>query len=312
MRDAFFRALFEEARRDPRIVLVNPDTAGFYCEAFRREIPDQYLNVGIAEQNAVGVCAGLALTGRRPFLFNILAFNSFRCFEQVRLDVCVMKLGVVLVGVGAGFDYGLFGPSHHTMEDLALMRSLPGMAVWSPADEGVAAALVPSCVEAGGPAYLRLDRTGTPLVYPSGATPQLSDGLAVLLPGRDLLLAATGRMVRRAMEVASALRAASVDAGVVIFSVSNRFPKAALWSWLVCRTPTSRPSRSTLHPAGWEPPCWRPSPIADCPGTCGGSDFPTASVVSAAIATTCTARVGWTRAQTLASRLLGDSINRTG
>lgn len=226
MRDAFFRALFEEARRDPRIVLVNPDTAGFYCEAFRREIPDQYLNVGIAEQNAVGVCAGLALTGRRPFLFNILAFNSFRCFEQVRLDVCVMKLGVVLVGVGAGFDYGLFGPSHHTMEDLALMRSLPGMAVWSPADEGVAAALVPSCVEAGGPAYLRLDRTGTPLVYPSGATPQLSDGLAVLLPGRDLLLAATGRMVRRAMEVASALRAASVDAGVVDIFRLKPFPES--------------------------------------------------------------------------------------
>ena len=108
MRAAFLQALFEEARRDARIVLVNPDTVGFYCESYRREFPDQYLNAGIAEQNAVGVSAGLALTGRRPFVFNILAFNSFRCFEQVRLDVCAMDLSVVLVGIGAGIDYGNF------------------------------------------------------------------------------------------------------------------------------------------------------------------------------------------------------------
>jgi transketolase C-terminal domain/subunit len=101
MRAAFLQALLEEARRDARIILVDPDSIGFHCEAHRRELPDQYLNMGIAEQNAVGVSAGLALTGQRPFLFNILAFNSFRCFEQVRLDVCAMHLSVVLVGIAA-------------------------------------------------------------------------------------------------------------------------------------------------------------------------------------------------------------------
>jgi transketolase len=225
VRAAFFQALLEEARSDARIVLVNPDTAGFYCETFRRELPDQYLNAGIAEQNAVGVSAGLALVGRRPFVFNILSFNSFRCFEQVRLDVCAMNLSVVLVGVGAGVDYGIFGPSHHAMEDVALMRSLPGMTVWSPADEIVAAALVRRCVQAGGPAYLRLDRAGTPLVYRSDAPPELSEGLAVLRPGRDLLLAATGPMVRRAIEVADALSASSVDAGVVDVFRLKPFPE---------------------------------------------------------------------------------------
>lgn len=224
MRAAFLDALLQEARSDARIVLVNPDTIGYHGEAFRRELPHQYLNVGIAEQNSIGVSAGLALVGRRPFVFNILSFNSFRCFEQVRLDVCTNGLSVVLVGVGAGTDYGLFGPSHHAMEDLALMRSLPGMTVWSPPDDTVAAALVRRCVEAGGPAYLRLNRVGTPLVYPGDAPPDLSEGLAVLRRGRDLLLAATGPLVRRALEVADALSDLSVDAGVADVFRIKPFP----------------------------------------------------------------------------------------
>lgn len=225
MRDAFFQAILQEARNDARIILVNPDTAGFYCDAYRRELPDQYLNAGVAEQNAVGVSAGLALVGRRPFIFNILAFNSFRCYEQVRLDICAMNLSVVFAGVGAGLDYSVFGPSHHAMEDVALMRSLPGMAVWSPADETVVAPLVRHCVEAGGPAYLRLSRVGHPVVYGTEAVPDLSEGLAVLREGRDLLLAATGALVRRALEVADALSGASVDIAVVDVFRLKPFPE---------------------------------------------------------------------------------------
>jgi transketolase len=225
MRAALLQALLAEAHRDKRVFLINPDTVGFHCESFRRELPDQYLNAGIAEQNAVGVAAGLALGGRRPFIVNILAFNSFRCFEQVRLDVCAMNLNVVLVGVGAGIDYGVFGPSHHVMEDLALMRSLSGMTVWSPADEIVAAALVRRCVATGGPTYLRLHRGGRLHAYRSDAPPDLNEGLAVLRPGRDLLLAATGPMIRRALEVADALSVFSIDAGVVDIFRIKPFPE---------------------------------------------------------------------------------------
>jgi transketolase len=136
-----------------------------------------------------------------------------------------MNLGVVLVGVGAGIDYGAFGPSHHAMEDVALMRSLPGMTVWSPADETVAASLVRHSIQAGGPMYLRFHRTDKRLVYGGGARPSLSEGLEVLRPGRDLLLAATGPMVRRAIEVADALWAHSVDAGVVDVFRLKPFPE---------------------------------------------------------------------------------------
>ncbi len=225
MREVFLDQLFEAARRDARIVLVNPDSMGFYCEAFRRELPGQYLNVGIAEQNAIGVAAGLALTGRRPFVFNILAFNSFRCFEQVRLDVCAMNLSVVLAGIGAGVDYGVFGPSHHTMEDVALMRTLPGMTVWSPSDDITAGRLARRSIQDGGPAYIRLNREGRPLIYSNGSTSDLNEGLAVLRQGRDLLLAATGPMVRRAMEVAATLAPSGIDAGVIDVFRLKPFPE---------------------------------------------------------------------------------------
>ncbi len=224
MRQEFLQALLGEARRDPRIFLVNPDTVGYYCDAYQRELPNQYLNAGIAEQNAVGVAAGMAVSGRRPFIFNILAFNSFRCYEQVRLDVCAMHLSVVLAGIGAGIEYGAFGPSHHAMEDLALMRALPGMTIWSPADAAVAAALVRHCIQAGGPAYLRLHRAEEFQAYPPGALPDLSEGLALLRPGRDLLLAATGPMVPRALEVVTALAACSIDAAVVDVFRLKPFP----------------------------------------------------------------------------------------
>jgi len=224
VRDAFFQALLEHARRDSRIVLVNPDTAGFYCDAFQRELPEQYVNTGIAEQNSVGLAAGLALAGRRPFIFNILAFNCYRCFEQVRLDVCAMNLGVVLAGVGAGLDYGLFGPSHHATEDVALMRTLPGMAVWSPAGANMVAPLVAHCLAAGGPAYLRLSRASEPAVYSPETVPTPDDGIAPLRPGRDLLLAATGSMVARALEVAAAL-SGSLDVGVVDVFRLKPFPE---------------------------------------------------------------------------------------
>jgi transketolase len=146
----------------------------------------------------------------------------------VRLDICAMKLDVVLVGIGAGIDYGAFGPSHHTMEDIALMRSLPGMTVWSPADEKVGAALVSQCLLDGGPAYLRLHRAdGLPPVY-NGDMPNVADGVGRLRSGSDVTIAATGSMVRRALEVADALAARGIEAGVIDVFRLKPFPDASL------------------------------------------------------------------------------------
>ncbi len=242
MRNVFFDRLNEVAKRDTRILLINPDTAGFHCERFIRELPTQYLNVGVAEQNSIGIAAGLALEGKLPFVFNILTFATLRCYEQVRLDLCSMDLPVTIVGVGAGFDYSVLGPSHQATEDIAVMRVLPGMTVLSCSDDTLAEAAVDFCVRQSGPKYLRLDRTGTPLVYQEGAQPDFERGFSLLRSGTTLCIVATGRMVVRALELADTLANHSIQAGVI-----DVFKIKPLQEELFCREVSPYPRIATLE-----------------------------------------------------------------
>jgi transketolase len=215
MRDAFSEALYELAKKDPQVVLVTSDTGAICHDKIRYELSNQYINVGIAEQNMIGIGAGLAMAGKKPFVYAIASFASGRCYEQTRVDLCCIGLPVTVVGVGAGFDYNTLGPTHHASEDIAIMRALPGMTVLSPSDSWMAQQMVPYCVERPGPKYIRLDRTGVPLVYEGAGKPDLHQGFAVLREGRDLCIVATGRMVPRACEVAEELARHSVEAAVV-------------------------------------------------------------------------------------------------
>ena len=227
MRATFFDTLYEAAKADPRIILVNPDTGGYHCIAHTKNLPEQYVNIGIAEQNSIGFAAGLALEGKLPFVYNILAFATFRCYEQIRLDVCSMNLPVTVVGVGLGFDYSALGPSHQATEDVAVMRALPGLTILSPADDHMAAKMVDYCIQAPGPKYLRLDRQGTPLVYES-SLPEMETGWHRLLTGREVVIVATGRMVPYAIKVAEKLRESSVEAGVIDLFKLKPFPEESL------------------------------------------------------------------------------------
>jgi len=215
MRDAFSEELYEWAKKERDIVLVTADTGAICHDKIRQELSNQYFNVGIAEQNMVGVGAGLAMTGKKPFLYAIASFATLRCYEQIRVDLCCMGLPVTVVGVGAGFDYNTLGPTHHSTEDLAVMRALPGMTILNPSDSLMAREMVGYCVKKPGPKYIRLDRTGLPLVYDETTKPDINRGLTVLREGRDLCIVATGRMVKRALELADALEENSIEAGVV-------------------------------------------------------------------------------------------------
>jgi len=223
LRSVFFDKLCQAGRKDSRIILVNPDTAGFHCTDFVVNLPQQYVNVGIAEQNSIGLAAGLAQEGKIPFVFNILTFTAFRCYEQVRLDVCSMDLPVSLVGVGLGYDYSTLGPSHQATEDVAVMRLLPGITILSPSDDRLAGMMVDYCIEKPGPKYLRLDRIGAPLVY-EHESPDLERGFHQLRVGRHLCIIATGRMIIQALEVARLLRQYSIEAGVIDLFRIKPFP----------------------------------------------------------------------------------------
>jgi len=214
MRDVFFSALYEVAKKDKKIILISSDTGAICLDDFKKHMPNQIVNVGIAEQNMIGLAAGLAMMGKVVYCYAIIPFITMRCFEQIRVDICCMNLNVNLVGIGAGFDYSTLGPTHHGIEDIALMRVLPGLSVLSPSDSVMAGKMAKFSARIPGPKYIRLDRTGTPFIH-NRKDLKISDGLKEIYRGRDLLIISTGRMVRDAVEVAKGLSGQGISAGVI-------------------------------------------------------------------------------------------------
>src|SRR2546423_4909150 len=155
MRNAFSAALVRAAQRDPRVLLLTGDHGYALFDESRRVCPGQYLNAGVAEQNMVGVAAGLAKGGFRPIVYGLAAFVPVRVLEQVKLDVCYEGLPVVFVGDGAGVVYSSLGASHQSTEDVAALRGLPGLAILSPADAHEMTACMDVALHAGAPVYLR-------------------------------------------------------------------------------------------------------------------------------------------------------------
>src|SRR5215831_3565407 len=135
MRNAFASALIQAARTDPRVLLLTGDHGYALFDEFRRVCPGQYLNAGVAEQNMVGVAAGLAKGGFRPIVYGLSAFVPVRVLEQIKLDVCYEELPVVFIGDGAGVVYSALGSSHQSTEDVAALYALPGLHILSPADD---------------------------------------------------------------------------------------------------------------------------------------------------------------------------------
>ena len=158
MRKTFINTLIELAREDKDIVLITPDMGFSVLEPFFKEFPERSINCGIAEQNAVSLASGLALAGKKPYVYTIIPFLVERAFEQVRLDVAYMNTNVKLVGIGAGFTYGAAGATHHAIEDISLMRSLPNMTVCCPGDNNEAEQIVRQSIKKVGPMYIRIGR----------------------------------------------------------------------------------------------------------------------------------------------------------
>lgn len=164
MRTTFINTLLAEAEKNEKIFLITGDLGYSVLEPFAEKFPDRFLNIGIAEQNMAGVAAGLAKEGYNVFIYSIGNFPTLRCLEQIRYDICYHQLSVKVVAVGAGYAYGPLGVSHHTTEDISVMRALPGLLVTSPGcPNEVAAATIKLCREAG-PGYIRLNKAGEPKI----------------------------------------------------------------------------------------------------------------------------------------------------
>lgn len=165
MRTAFIKQLVEEAKKDERIFLIVGDLGYNVVNDFEQRFPERFLNSGIAEQNMIGVAAGLAKEGYIVYCYSIGNFPTLRCIEQIRNDVAYHNLNVRIVSVGAGFAYGSLGASHHATEDIAMMRTIPNMTVASPCDPKEAQEIVRLSIKHQGPMYLRLGKAGEKIVH---------------------------------------------------------------------------------------------------------------------------------------------------
>ena len=194
MRTTFVKTLIELARKDDNIFLLTPDMGYSVLEPFRDEFPDRFLNTGIAEQNTIGVAAGLALTGKIVYVYSIIPFVTMRCYEQVRLDLAYNNTNVKLIGIGAGLTYGSLGPSHHAVEDIAIMRSIPNMTVLCPGDPIEVAELVKASHATFGPIYIRLGKNGEPRIHPEGTKIEIGKAITIV-DGNDFALITTSNML---------------------------------------------------------------------------------------------------------------------
>lgn len=215
MRTAFAETLLELMAADPTIWLVTGDLGFSVLEPIMRRFPERFVNVGVAEQNMIGVAAGLASCGHAVFTYSIANFPTIRCLEQVRNDVCYNTLNVKIVSVGGGFAYGPQGYTHHGLEDLAVMRTLPGMTVVAPGDPGEARLATRAVAALRGPCYLRLGKAREPVVHPAPPVFQLGRAIEVRR-GRSLTLICTGGILAYVVAVADRLHSeAGIDALVL-------------------------------------------------------------------------------------------------
>ncbi len=226
-RDAYGDALIELAERDPRVLVLDADLSrSTRTEWFMKRFPDRFFNIGIAEQNMIGVAAGLAAAGFVPFATTYAIFIS-RCFDQIRQSVCYAEANVKIVATHAGLAASHDGGSHQGLEDVALMRALPGMTVLSPTDYNEARQAVFAAAAHPGPVYLRLQKEPVPVVtepdapFPIGPARLLADG-------RDVALVATGSLASRALAARAILAERGIGAAVVAASTLKPLDAAAI------------------------------------------------------------------------------------
>jgi len=224
MRDALIMRIWDEMRTNKRVVFVSADFGSPVLDKIRSDFPEQFVNVGIAEQNLVNVSVGLALEGYTVFLYAIAPFIPMRCYEQIRVNIALLSelrpMNINLIAVGAGVSYAISGPTHQCYEDISLMRALPNFEVLSPADHNTADLFFDYCMSRKTNKYLRFDVKPLPSLYDSELN--IDHGYHIHNSGVDLCLIATGYMVHTALDVSAMLEEIGLRATVIdLFNITH-------------------------------------------------------------------------------------------
>jgi transketolase len=227
MRQAFLETLQELAEQDSRIVFLTGDLGYTVVESFQQRFPNRFFNCGVAEQNMVGLATGLAEAGFLPFLYSIVTFAALRPYEFIRNGPVAQGLPVRIVAIGAGYDYGTAGFSHHGLEDAGVMRLQPGLTVIAPADDAQARAALRATWNDPGPVYFRLCKQAVPPLTELAGRFEVGRSFA-LRPGCDVVLVALGEMAAETLEASNLLAERGIAAGVVSVATLSPAPLSDL------------------------------------------------------------------------------------
>lgn len=214
MRNAYLEALYDLAKNNRQIMSLNADIGTIVFDKFKADFPDQFINFGVAEPNMISAAAGMASCGKIPFTYTIIPFITMRTYEQIRNDVCLQKMNVKIVGVGAGLVYSTLGPTHHAIEDIAIMKVLPNMTIISPADPLEAKKATFAAAQIEGPVYLRLGTSKEPAVYQHDYDFTIGRGVQ-LKDGKDATIIATGSIVHDALQAVEELEKEKISVRLV-------------------------------------------------------------------------------------------------
>ncbi|MDD3262623.1 MAG: transketolase C-terminal domain-containing protein [Candidatus Absconditabacteria bacterium] len=215
MRNAVIDYIYEKAKDDKNIMLLVGDLGYSVIEQFQTDLPEQFINIGIAEQNMIGIAAGMALTGKKVFCFSIVPFLTMRAYEQIRIDVCSQNLDVNLIGVGGGFAYGSLGNTHYGIEDINVMKGLPNMKILAPADKIESNVCMDYLFANKGPFFVRLNRGGEPDVHTNLLTNINIEKGVEIKKGTDICLFSTGIILGTVLKTAEILEKKGLSTQII-------------------------------------------------------------------------------------------------
>jgi transketolase len=227
MRKTCLNSIFELAKKDDRVLFIGSDLGAATLDEFRKTYPERFFMEGIAEQNLIGMAAGLAMEGFVPYVNTIASFLTRRCLEQITIDLCLHNLPVRLVGNGGGLVYAPLGPTHLAPDDFALMRPLPNMTILAPSDAEQMCAIMKQTLDWPGPIYIRLAKGGDPVVFPKKTPVKIGKAIS-LREGRHAVFITTGTMAHRALAAAEILAEKGLDCAILHFHTVKPLDSAAV------------------------------------------------------------------------------------
>ncbi len=227
MRQTCLNMVYELAKEDPRIFFIGSDLGLGTLGQFKNEMPERFFMEGVCEANIIGMAAGLALEGKIPYVNTIATFLTRRCFEQIVLDLCLHNVNVRLIGNGGGLVYAPLGPTHHAIEDLAILRVIPNMTVVAPADADEMRRLMPLTVNHRGPIYIRLAKGFDPIVTTNDMSFEIGKAIP-MRQGSDALIVTTGVTLKIALDATTILSKQGLEVSVLHIPTIKPFDTDAI------------------------------------------------------------------------------------